>query len=69
LWIGAKFSEKGYKMGWANNIQCWHLFGKEDTDGWGYPKDSKPEDHGHNPVWPMPQNDLNTIKERVGIEI
>jgi len=69
FWIGEKFANKGYKMAWANQIQCWHLFGKEDTDGWGYPKGMAPEDHGHNPVWPLPANDLQIIKEKVGIAI
>jgi len=69
LWIGQKFAEKGYRLAWANNIECWHLFGKEDTDSWGYPKDMIPEDHGHNPVWPIPKNDIEKIKEKVGIDI
>ena len=56
-------------MGWANNVECWHLFGKEDTDEWGYPKGMKPEQHGHKPVWPIPKNDKEIIKERVGIDI
>jgi glycosyltransferase involved in cell wall biosynthesis len=69
LWIGDKFAEMGTKMGWANNIKVWHLFGKEDTDEWGYPKGSTPESHGHNPVWPMPKNDLEEIERGVGIKI
>lgn len=69
LWIGEKFRDKGYKMAWANKIECWHLFGKEDTDGWGYPKNMSPEDHGHGAVWPLPKNDVEKIKEKVGINI
>lgn len=69
LWIGQKFAEKGYRMGFANNVKCWHLFGKEDTDGWGYLKGMTPEEHGHNPVWPLPTNDKETIRREVGIEI
>lgn len=69
LWIGGKFRELGYKMGWANFVKCWHLFGKEDTDEWGYPKGMKSEEHGHNPVWPMPKNDLEIIKKEVGIDL
>ena len=69
LWIGEKFRDKGYKMAWANHIQCWHMFGVEDTDGWGYPKGMSPEEHGHNPVWPLPQNDRDLIKEKVGIDL
>lgn len=67
LWIGEKFAEKGIKMGWATQIRCWHLFGKEDTDEWGYPKGSTPQSHGHNPVWPMPKNDIEEIKKGVGL--
>jgi GT2 family glycosyltransferase len=69
LWIGQKFSEKGYKLGWANNVKCWHLFGEEDTDPWGYLKGMAPEEHGHNPVWPMPKNDRDEIKDNVGLII
>ena len=69
IWISEKFRERGWKVGWANDVKCWHLFGKEDTDEWGYPKGWKPEDHGHNPVWPIPKNDLIEIKNKVGINI
>jgi len=69
LWIGQKFSEKGIKMGWSTQVKCWHLFGKEDTDEWGYLKGVDPSDHGHTPVWPMPQNDKEEIKTNVGIDI
>lgn len=67
MWIGAKFAEKGWKMGWSNNLRCWHLFGREDTDEWGYAKGSTPESHGHNPVWPMPKNDRDEIERGVGM--
>jgi hypothetical protein len=69
MWIGEKFADIGVKMGWAKDVKCWHLFGREDTDEWGYLKGSKPEDHGHNPVWPMPKNDRDEILERTGILI
>jgi len=68
-WIGEKFAEKGYKMGFANKIECWHLFGDETTDEWGYPKSMKAQEHGHNPVAGIPGNDKEIIKERVGIVI
>lgn len=69
IWISTKFAERGWKVGWANNVRCWHLFGKEDTDDWGYPKGMKPELHGHHPVWPMPKNDKEEIKEKVGLDL
>lgn len=67
MWIGNKFAERGIKMGFATKVRCWHLFGAEDTDPWGYPKEMKTEEHGHNPVWPIPKNDINEIERRVGI--
>lgn len=69
LWIGQKFGDKGYKMAWANNIECWHLFGKDEEDGWGYPKEMNPEDHGHNPVYPLPKNSRDIILEKAGVDI
>jgi glycosyltransferase involved in cell wall biosynthesis len=69
LWIGEKAAQQGLKMGWANKIRCWHLFGKEDTDEWGYIKGVDPATHGHQPVWPMPKNDIRAIQEGVGITI
>lgn len=68
-WIGEKFAEKGYKMAFSNHIECWHLFGDEETDPWGYPKEMTPEAHGHNPISSLPANDKGIIKERVGIVI
>lgn len=69
IWIAEKLHAMGYKTGWATKVRCWHLFGKEDTDEWGYPKDMTPEQHGHQPVWPIPKNDLDEIRKGVGIEL
>ena len=69
IWIGEKFKEKGWKMGWANFVRCYHLFGEEDTDDWGYSKDMGIEAHGHNPVWGIPHNDKEEIKKKVGISL
>ena len=66
LWIGEKFRERGYKMGWATQIRCWHLFGQEGN--WGY-KGMLPHEHGHNPISSLPKDDLTEIKEKVGITI
>lgn len=65
LWIGEKFAASGIKMGWANFIKCYHLWGRDDEDMWGY----KGVDSGHNPVWPIYKNDEEEIKKGVGIEI
>jgi len=59
LWISNKFKEMGYKVGWATQLRCCHLFGE---DNWGY-GDLKPEEHGHIPIWPMPKDNFEYIKE------
>lgn len=68
LWFGEKAAQYGVKTGWANFVNCYHLWGDpinwEDT--WGYPKDT---DSGHNPVWPIPGNDKEFIFEKTGIRI
>jgi glycosyltransferase involved in cell wall biosynthesis len=55
-WIGKKLKEAGWKVGYARDIRCIHLFGREEhnEDPWGYPLDLFPEptDHGHRDVWP-----------------
>ena len=60
LWISGKFKEMGYKVGWATKLRCYHMFG---DNNWGYDEKMKPEEHGHNPVWPMPKDNFNYIKE------
>ncbi|MCK9370341.1 glycosyltransferase [Candidatus Dojkabacteria bacterium] len=68
-WIGEKMRERGFKMGFANNLKCWHLFGDDSTDKWGYYKDMKPEEHGHNEVAGIPGNDRQSILDGVGMDI
>jgi GT2 family glycosyltransferase len=51
-YICGKLRDAGYGTAFATKVSCLHLFGKKDTDNWGYPKDFKPEDTGHSPdVW------------------
>jgi glycosyltransferase involved in cell wall biosynthesis len=54
LYISGKIRERGYKVGWARNVKCHHLFGNNETDPWGYIKEMKPQDHGHNEVSHIP---------------
>jgi GT2 family glycosyltransferase len=68
-WISEKMAEKGFKMAFATNVKCWHLFGNEGTDQWGYNKNMTPQDHGHNEVAGIPGNDKEIIRKEVGIEI
>ena len=68
-WICERMNQYKWKTGWANYIECVHLWGKENEDPWGYPKDSKPESHGHNPISGIPHNDPKFIFEKTGIEI
>lgn len=42
--ICTKLREVGYKVGYARDLFCYHLFG--DNENWGYPDDVK---HYHNP--------------------
>lgn len=51
-WIASKLASEGYLVGYSKNLRCWHLFGDEDHDPWGYDKKMKPEDHGHVERWP-----------------
>jgi len=66
LWISSRLRDMGYKVGWANYVKCWHLFGK---DNWGYEADLEPEEHGHNPVSSLPKDDQEVILKETGIEI
>ena len=65
IWISERFRGMGYKVGWANDVRCWHCFG--DEGDWGYPG-LKPEEHGHNPVSALPKDDHEEISKRVGIQ-
>ena len=64
IWISERFRGMGYKVGWANDVRCWHCFG--DEGDWGYPG-MKAEEHGHNPVSALPKDDHDEIRKRVGI--
>lgn len=66
LWIGDKLEQHNWRMAWANYVECIHLWGREGTDPWGYPEGT---DSGHNPVWPMPVNDVKHIFDRTGIQL
>jgi len=66
LWISERLRNMGYKVGWANHVKCWHLFGE---DNWGYEKTLKPEEHGHNPVASLPKDDQIEIMASTGIDI
>ena len=51
-WIADKLHQVGLSVGYARDIRCWHMFG----ENWGYPADMQPEEHGHRPVWPLPEH-------------
>ena len=50
-WISGKLQNLGYKVGYARDVRCIHLFGEPDLgeDPWGYPIGTA---HGHREVWP-----------------
>lgn len=53
--ICGRLNAAGYKFGYASKMKAFHMFGDEvTTDSWGYPKEMKPEDHGHVLRWPLP---------------
>lgn len=72
-YICGKLRDAGYKTAFAVNIQCYHLWGDEDTDNWGYPVSFKPQDTGHSPeVWhPVfaSGDDYNEIEKIAGKEL
>lgn len=52
--MGDLLKEKGLKMGWARDIRCHHIFGKN----WSYPKEVE---HFHREIWP-PAEHYDNIK-------
>jgi len=65
-WISLKLKEMGMKVGWANNIRCWHLFG---NNNWGYDNNLTPAEHGHGEVSSLPHDDREEILKGTGIDI
>lgn len=51
-YICGKLREKGWKVGYAKNIDCFHLFG---SDEWGY---KKGVEHYHRDQWPKPTDEM-----------
>lgn len=64
-WISLKLQEQHMKVGWANNVKCWHLFGEGN---WGY-GDLPVEKHGHGEVSSLPHDDREEILRNTGIDI
>ena len=60
--ISSALQAKGYKVGYARDIRCFHEFGVN----WGY-KEIKPHDHGHripgDEIWPPPENMSRPIED------
>lgn len=53
LYICGKLREKGRKVGYANEIEVFHLFGTDDK--WGY---GDGVDHYHRDQWPLPNDNI-----------
>lgn len=49
-WICGGLRKLGKKVGYASNLRCYHIFGKN----WGYGEIPK-EAHGHRDIWPPPE--------------
>lgn len=59
-YICGKLKEQGLRVGYAQDLICFHPFHSEGTDRWGYPAHMKPEDHGHRDVHiPESVGDIN----------
>ncbi len=50
--ICSKLNAKGYKVGYARDIDCFHMFGTDEQ--WGYGD----VEHYHRDMWPIPTDDL-----------
>jgi glycosyltransferase involved in cell wall biosynthesis len=50
-YICGKLHDNGWKTAFTVQLKCWHLFGDQNTDRWGYPKDWLPDDSGHSDIW------------------
>lgn len=74
-YICGKLNEAGFRTAFAVNVVCLHLFGlrgDNPTDRWGYDKELKPEDTGHNDIsHPALTNgdDLDTVEVFAGEEL
>lgn len=64
-WISQKLQDQGFKVGWAREVCCWHLFGEEN---WGY-GNLPVEKHGHSPVSALPHDNASEILDKTGIAI
>lgn len=56
--ICGKLREMGYKVGYARDIECFHMF--DTNDNWGYPENIE---HYHRDMWPRPSDILYGTKE------
>lgn len=66
-WICGRLRTAGWKVGYARDVRCIHLFGDltKNEDDWGYPATSDHKARGHRDMWPMPA----TFQwDRVGID-
>jgi glycosyltransferase involved in cell wall biosynthesis len=50
-YICGKLRDAGWSTGFAAKVRCLHLFGDQESDRWGYPKEWAPGDTGHSDIW------------------
>lgn len=50
-YICGKLHDIGWKTAFSVKRECLHLFGDQNTDRWGYPKEWNPEDTGHSDIY------------------
>ena len=51
-YICGKLKKEGWKVGYARDVECQHLFG---SDNWGYKKETE---HYHRDQWPIPTDEM-----------
>lgn len=63
-YICSKLRAEGYKVGYARDIECFHMFGEKDVltgqGNWGYNSETK---HYHRDIWPRPTDSMYGNKE------
>ena len=54
-YICGKLKAKGYKVGYARDVECFHMFGDNPDAPWGY---SAGVEHYHRAQWPIPSDTM-----------
>jgi glycosyltransferase involved in cell wall biosynthesis len=50
-YICGQLRDLGWRTAFATHVRCLHLFGDQESDRWGYPKEWSPQQTGHSDIW------------------